>query len=77
MREVRKMVKRIISLILIILTITTIFGSQFLNKAYAKTCEEAFEECIEVYALDNFWGFVVALSYCQIGYYWCLVFYPH
>lgn len=70
------MVKRIISLVLIILTITTIFGSHFLNKAYAKTCEEALDKCLETYGLDDLFGFLIVVTYCNIGYTWCLIYYP-
>ncbi len=69
------MIKRLISVLLIFLMVLTIYGSFFLEEAYGKTCEEALDQCMELYLFNGFWGFVIGTSYCNLGYVWCLKYF--
>lgn len=61
------MVKRIFSLMLIIIILLV---GVFLNVSEAKTCKEAFDECMMVYGYW-WWG----ILYCNIGGAWCTLYY--
>ncbi len=50
------MLKRLISFLFIFIFVVMTFGALFVDLGYAKTCEEALEECWERYG-GTVWGF--------------------
>jgi|YNPNPStandDraft_1061719.scaffolds.fasta_scaffold133379_2 hypothetical protein len=63
------MLKRLISFLFIFIFAVVIFGDLFMDFGYAKTCEEALEECWERYG-GTVWGF----WYCNLGYVFCKIY---
>ncbi len=64
------MAKKLSSFFLVLILIITTFTGVFLNVSEAKTCKEAFDECMMVYG----WSWQ-GILYCNIGGAWCTLYY--